>query len=222
MEQKKQLSLGGEFGGDKTLRTRYATRQMSMFGIEEETALRRFAQATTEFNAPLTLKIFDARTDEEREQQERRDAEALTYPLFQVVTFGYQGADAAAIIDAVQKLDMVLVDIRLSARSRAQAWSGARLHTVLQERYVHVPALGNMNYRSSNAEIVLKDADAGVEIVKRLLAEGKKPLLMCVCPDVRWCHRKIVGDTLVNALGVTVTHHSPATLLALAAKNVSK
>ena len=67
--------------------------------------------------------------------------------MYQLYTFGYGGRRPDQLRTLAVRLDGVLVDIRFSPRSRIPDWSAGRLRKVLGERYRHLPALGNRNYK---------------------------------------------------------------------------
>ncbi|NJO82399.1 MAG: hypothetical protein HC828_05975 [Blastochloris sp.] len=63
-------------------------------------------------------------------------------------TLGYAGLTPAQLRAAAVQADATILDIRLAARSPAPRWRKSALVQLLGDRYQHVPALGNQNYRS--------------------------------------------------------------------------
>lgn len=117
-------------------------------------------------------------------------------------TLGYAHPDAQARLHALMDSDltMVPVDIRYSPRSHwYPQWSGQALQKTWGDRYRHIKALGNVNYRSA-APIQLMDADAGVRWAVATLKAGYSLILLCACRDEERCHRKVVKELVMLAL----------------------
>ena len=115
-----------------------------------------------------------------------------------VYTFGYSGKDTADLDRLVDDLGAVVFDVRFSPRSRNPHWNRRALEALLGDRYRHVRALGNANYRGGPIEIV--DLEEGVRTIQ---ASPQPVILMCVCKDPRICHRTTIADHL-RALGFDV------------------
>jgi uncharacterized protein (DUF488 family) len=110
-----------------------------------------------------------------------------------VYTAGYSGRSLAALRQLAETLDATIFDVRFSPRSRHPQFSGPRLAEVLGERYVHVPAFGNRNYKGGPVEIV--DYEAG----RALVAAHPRPvILLCVCRDPATCHRTVIARRLAG------------------------
>ncbi len=124
-----------------------------------------------------------------------------------IYTIGYSGRSLRSIVEIAEALDATLVDIRFSPASRNPDFSGKRLREALGERYVHLKAFGNENYRN-DGPIKLVDPDAGVEALKAI---GGAVLLMCVCAQYHTCHRRAVAEFL-RGEGCEVAEFSAATL----------
>lgn len=125
----------------------------------------------------------------------------------QVYLAGYGGRTREWLASAAHRHDATVIDIRYSPRSRRPEWSKRRLAAFLGNhadgtaRYVHIPEWGNANYRNSG-DIVIADFAAGLE---RWEVETHSTILLCQCPNVSTCHRKVVADLLSSAREVTVT-----------------
>lgn len=128
-----------------------------------------------------------------------------------VYTIGYTGRTVEEIIQTAELTDAVVLDIRFNPRSRVPHWNKGPLSRALGARYVHLDALGNVNYRG-DGPIQIKDPEAGVKAVEELIDAGRDVILMCVCKDLRTCHRLTVAELLTQRLGCEVQHveHSVA------------
>ena len=118
-----------------------------------------------------------------------------------VYTFGYGGVKAAVLQEMLEWLDADLFDIRFSAGSMNPDYSGKRLRERLEQRYNHIRALGNENYRADDKPIRILDFEAG----RIAIACHPKPVvLMCACKEYDTCHRKAVS-TMLAKTGITTT-----------------
>ena len=124
----------------------------------------------------------------------------VTHPLY---TFGYNGRQPEELLVLVGQLGAVVAGIRFSLCSRVPAWSGGRLARLLGDRYLHLPALGNRNYKERSIELV--DVERGTAQVGELLAV-QPVILLCVCADVERCHRRLVAEAVAARYGVPVIH----------------
>ncbi len=101
-------------------------------------------------------------------------------------TLGYAAPSATCILETLlSKTGTLLVDVRLHPGSHCYpAWRAKALELSFGERYVHVPAFGNVHYRSPEHPIQLADPAAGVRWTM----------------DYEQCHRKLVFDLLTLRL----------------------
>lgn len=120
-------------------------------------------------------------------------------PLRDLYTIGYSGRKLDELKAIVAEAQAVLVDIRFSPFSRVPHWRGDALGRVLGERYHHIGALGNKNYRGGSIEIV--DMKQGVAEVISLLSQSPV-ILMCACKNYHTCHRKVVADFIESNYGI--------------------
>lgn len=126
-------------------------------------------------------------------------------------TFGYSGQQPEKLLALAEQLDaipygirsVIVADVRFSPRSRVPHWNGGRLAKLLGDRYHHLPALGNRNYKGGPVEIV--DLEAGLAQVADVLAH-QPIILLCVCAEVERCHRRLVAEAISARYGVSVTH----------------
>lgn len=115
---------------------------------------------------------------------------------------GYQAIKShQTLIEVAHTLDAVVLDVRLSPRSRDPRWNKRALLTHLVERYVHVESLGNVNYRDWDAPIAIKDLARGTEHIRHYL-ETNSVILMCACGRRETCHRKVIAEAFAEETGI--------------------
>jgi uncharacterized protein (DUF488 family) len=100
-----------------------------------------------------------------------------------------------------------IVDVRLQPWGRAP-FNGPRAarHTVesVGLRYVHLPDLGNVLYRTGGIQIRNLEA---IEAVLDDLRAGRSVALMCACPRPEGCHRSMLAEEAVRREpGLHVVH----------------
>lgn len=121
----------------------------------------------------------------------------LTLPTGQPPRFylaGYQGKTLAELRAQVIHLNAQVVDIRMSPRSRVPEWNKRRISEALHDRYLHLRALGNVNYNNREKGIELA---FGHDIALGLLCTAQRDcILLCQCKDGASCHRAVVGRML--------------------------
>jgi hypothetical protein len=120
-----------------------------------------------------------------------------------LATIGYLEPDAQARIDAfLAHPRAYLVDIRLRpyARFRPQ-WNRPALHARYHGRYVHLRGLGNVHYQDKRLPIHLLDPEPHIQHLAEQLTRGTSYLLLCACKDEEHCHRKVVYERIMLALG---------------------
>jgi len=84
-------------------------------------------------------------------------------------TLGYTGRKPVDVHQLAIAHRAMLVDIRFSPRSRAAYWQKGALERLLGDRYVHLQALGNVNYRTGGP-VQLADYATGKAATERLRA----------------------------------------------------
>jgi len=126
-----------------------------------------------------------------------------------IYTAGYgAGWSPAMLAETLDRYAAILLDIRLKPWSKTMAWQKPSLQAHLgTSRYLHVPALGNLNY-ANGGSIVLQSPATGVRIVGEQL-ELHNVLLLCGCRKVASCHRTVAADLLNEALGAPIVHLEP-------------
>lgn len=118
----------------------------------------------------------------------------------------FSGKDKIKTFDAmVRRAGLLVFDIRLNPWSMAPCWRKAELcdrlgnaQTFPDGRYLHVPALGNVNYRTGE-EIQIQNLAFGIDtVMESCRITGLSPLLLCGCPDYESCHRSVVGEAFAG------------------------
>jgi hypothetical protein len=95
----------------------------------------------------------------------------------------------------------MLVDIRYSPWSRWQPqWRKAVMRERYGYRYLHLKALGNVNYNKPGRPIQLLDPEKSVQAAAQFLQSGWSMMLLCACKNYETCHRKVVYDLISQAL----------------------
>lgn len=107
-------------------------------------------------------------------------------------------ADDLAVL--AKALNAVVADVRFMPHTRNPEFSQKHLVEVLGENYVHIPELGNSNYKGEG-DIQLVNADAGIEKIDSLLA-NKSVIVMCACWKRSDCHRLHVTGTYEKRFGL--------------------
>lgn len=119
----------------------------------------------------------------------------------QVYVTGYSGKSPDDLLSMITKVGGTIFDIRFSARSRNPQWALSNLQSFFGDRYRHVKALGNRNYKGGDIELV------NYELGRQLIDESPfTVILLCVCRQPNECHRSDVARRLI-ADGFTVIEY---------------
>jgi hypothetical protein len=136
-----------------------------------------------------------------------------------IYTLGYVGWKMDEIKAEVERLGAVLIDVRLSPRSRFPGWNKSAFEAALKVpcpftaalkvRYVHIPEFGNLNYKTGGP-VRIFDYEIGQAVLASRFGQPYRTtpaiILMCSCKDVSTCHRKEVADRLARAWNLEVEH----------------
>ncbi|EFH89347.1 DUF488 domain-containing protein [Ktedonobacter racemifer] len=117
-----------------------------------------------------------------------------------VYLLGYAAPGAAGQLEQwMADTSVVLVDIRLAARSRwMREWNKGWLVKRWGDRYVHESRLGNVNYQDRRQPIAICDLPGGLAVVTDLLSQDRSVVLLCACADESLCHRRVVAEALAS------------------------
>lgn len=138
-----------------------------------------------------------------------------------IYTFGYQTQSPEHLRRAAEALNAKVIDIRFSPlwRMPHAKWSKVSLEKLLGERYEHLKAFGNADYKNGGIRIL--DPHAGNARIKELIDGGTERLvlseigepvgvtdpqwdaliLMCACSEYITCHRHAVAHLVEDAFG---------------------
>jgi uncharacterized protein (DUF488 family) len=117
---------------------------------------------------------------------------SLKHFLRNFYTTGYTGKQVEQLPALLDYYDAILADIRFSPRSRHLQWTRDYLSLMLRERYRHVPALGNRNYKTHD-KIQIHNLEIGVRLIQSWDANV---VLLCACAELENCHRRVVKAEL--------------------------
>lgn len=125
-----------------------------------------------------------------------------------IYTLGYSGWPVEAIKMFLESVNGVAVDVRMVPRSRYAPFNGSAFSRLFGERYYWLSDFGNVNYKNGGP-ITIANFDKGVERLGPLKDAGKAVVLLCGCPDVNVCHRKVLAERLAERWGAEVVHVTP-------------
>ena len=123
---------------------------------------------------------------------------------------GYSTRTPSDIQHLGEQLNANVFDIRFSPRSRIPHWSGLALQALLQDRYRHIPALGNRNYKNGQPFDIVSYLEG-----KKQIEQSDRPvILLCACAphNHAQCHRTFIGNQL-RAEGFQVQELPPGGML---------
>jgi hypothetical protein len=103
---------------------------------------------------------------------------------------------------------MLLIDTRLSPKSRWAEWREGVLRETYGTRYRTAGTyLGNVNVQGGLIQIA--DLEEGLRGLRLYLNEGHDLILLCQCSDYYSCHRKVIVDQLIEHTSVEVIQPGP-------------
>lgn len=125
-----------------------------------------------------------------------------------IYTLGYSGWKLDDVATVLDRLDGILIDVRMVPRSRNPAFNVNYLAKTFTNRYKWLRQFGNVNYKNGGP-IAIVDFDAGTAELKPLADQGKAIILLCGCPNIDVCHRKVLADRLASRWGAEIVHLTP-------------
>lgn len=132
----------------------------------------------------------------------------------ELYTLGYRaGWTPETLHMTMRESNAVLCDIRYMPHSRwYQEWNQGTLARQFGERYRHIKALGNRNYKNPGAPIDIVDIDEGIRQIETLLRQFTHVIAMCGCPQLDQCHRVIVAQEANYRLLIPIRELHPPQL----------
>jgi uncharacterized protein (DUF488 family) len=118
-----------------------------------------------------------------------------------IYTLGYAQWSLDEVAAQLDALDAVLVDVRRSPHTTKPGFAKPDLEARFGDRYVHLPAFGNVNYKDGPVE--LADPEQGLTTLQGV---QRPPVLMCGCQHPEQCHRSTVSRLVADQNGASVTH----------------
>ncbi len=110
-----------------------------------------------------------------------------------IFTTGYTGKDINDLKPMLEALDAMLIDVRFVPYSQVFHWRKIYLKSLLGEKYRHIPNLGNRTYKEN--KITIQNLELGIKTILNL---PTNLILMCACPKLPTCHRRVIFDELFN------------------------
>jgi len=107
-------------------------------------------------------------------------------------TTGYTGKSVEQLPGLLDFYEAILADIRFAPVSRQLQWTKNYLSLMLKNRYRHVPALGNRNYKTPDP-IQIHNLEIGIRLIE---SWETNVILMCACENLEKCHRRVVKSEL--------------------------
>jgi len=113
--------------------------------------------------------------------------------LVNFYTTGYTGKAFEQLPALLDFHDAILADIRFAPVSRHLQWTKNYLSLMLGDRYRHVAALGNRNYKTDGGAIQIHNLEIGIRLIQ---SWETNVILLCACAEPENCHRRIVKNEL--------------------------
>jgi uncharacterized protein (DUF488 family) len=141
-----------------------------------------------------------------------------------VSTIGYESATVQSFLDALRAAGVeLLVDVRAVASSRRPGFAKTALAANLAGAgidYLHLRDLGTPAegraaaragrhaemHRIFREHLATDEAQAALEALERIVADGRRVCLLCLEADPTHCHRSLVAAALAERRPVTIAH----------------
>jgi len=107
-------------------------------------------------------------------------------------TTGYTGKPVEQLSALLDFHEATLADIRFAPLSQHLRWTKDYLTVLLKNRYRHVAALGNRNYKTGG-KIQIHNLEIGIRLLE---SWETNVILMCACEELENCHRRVVKNEL--------------------------
>lgn len=137
-------------------------------------------------------------------------------PLCTLYTAGYTSLAPEDLLDTAERLHALIVDVRLKPWSKwAEKWNKPNLIESWKDRYLHIEALGNLNYKGDMGKgvIMLKDVEEGT-LRLAVLLKTQPLMILCACKDHATCHRATIAQEMIDRYNAGVVHLTSKDILA--------
>lgn len=124
-----------------------------------------------------------------------------------IYTFGYGGRGVEELAALVELHGATIVDVRRVPFTKQPGWSRPELSHRFHDHYVHVRALGNVNYERGGA-VKLQSAAKGLRLLVEMIRAGTPPLLLCGERNPAQCHRSTIAALVAKQTGCVIVHLS--------------
>lgn len=124
-------------------------------------------------------------------------------------SFGYWGSGSATreLVEAIDAGERsrgfeppLWVDVRIQRSVRAAGFRDDAFAQLLGDRYVWMPALGNVRIQEGGGGIKVKDPAAANELLDHAIRDtGRRVIFFCACEVPMGCHRRKVSKLLAAA-----------------------
>lgn len=136
--------------------------------------------------------------------------------MAKIVTVGYGGLESPhhlkRAIEEAFGSNYTLIDVRYKPVSKNPEWNYRHLVAVFGNRYRWLREWGNQG-RFEGGGVAIADYEKGEAVVEAELAAGKVVVLMCQCPRVGSCHRRVVAAEFeARHPSVEVVHWRPTSV----------
>jgi uncharacterized protein (DUF488 family) len=114
-----------------------------------------------------------------------------------IYTAGYHGHTAAELLAKATELNALVVDIRMTPWCQWSVdWRKVQMEKTFGDRYYHLGAWGNRNYKGGDIEIVAFE-DGFARFRRRFLhLHVDNAILLCGCKEAAACHRSVIAALL--------------------------
>jgi Domain of unknown function DUF488 len=112
--------------------------------------------------------------------------------------FGYSGRQLSELQKFQARYKAIVIDARLSPRSRRAEWNRSRLEASLPSYVWAGDGLGNVNYKSRGSWKLARPRGWLDRLLALLNEEHRNVILLCLCPDLGKCHRSLIVKRLLR------------------------
>ncbi len=116
-------------------------------------------------------------------------------------TLGYAQWSIIDVEYQIDALEAVLTDVRQTPHTTKPGFTKSGLQARFADRYRHLSAFGNVNYKE--APIERANPDKGLRMIRKL---NTASVVMCSCQHPKRCPRRTDARFRAERLGETIDH----------------